>query len=75
MPSLSWAPPAASLTKEDFVIGEMLPVTTPEEAASYRKLGVWRDQTLFGRFEAAARAIGFIARPAVPGIVLPKIAQ
>jgi len=38
------------------VIGEMLPVTTPEEAASYRKAGLWRDETLFGRFEAAARA-------------------
>ena len=38
------------------MIGEMLPVTTPEEAASYRKSGLWRDETLFGRFEAAARA-------------------
>ncbi|MDP3494884.1 MAG: AMP-binding protein [Hyphomonadaceae bacterium] len=34
----------------------MLPVTTPEEAATYRKLGLWRDETLFGRFQAAARA-------------------
>jgi acyl-CoA synthetase (AMP-forming)/AMP-acid ligase II len=31
-----------------------LPLTTPEEAARYRKSGAWPDETVYGRFERVA---------------------
>ena len=36
--------------------GEMLPLTSPEEARSYRKAGLWRDEILYSRFRQAAQA-------------------
>ncbi|MDB5818702.1 MAG: hypothetical protein JWQ11_2342 [Rhizobacter sp.] len=32
-----------------------LPLTTPEEAAQYRASGIWPDETIYERFERAAR--------------------
>jgi len=38
------------------MLGEMLPVTTPEEAETYRRSGLWCGETIYSRFRRVAQA-------------------